>query len=173
MQEELCIRQRATVLCAERRAGLILVHCFPLFSITTLPQSPLPSHPHSWLPSTKPPYLGFLTLFCAPTFLPVSPHSSYIYACNTPIQLIIHACTAVTHDAITIVSRCWGSHLNQCRADLEHDTLATPRFRYRCSAMLTPKIKKTAVTLSDVHTKIRQIWRAIDVEQCGFNPCRC
>ena len=35
----------------------------------------------------------------------------------------------------------------------------------------TKKIKKTAVTFNHVH--IRQIWRTIDVEQCGFKPCRC
>ena len=52
-------------------------------------------------------------------------------------------------------------------------TLATPRFRYRCSAVLTLKMKKTAVTLSHVHTNIRHIWRTIDVERCGFKPCRC
>ena len=45
--------------------------------------------------------------------------------------------------------------------------LATPRFRYRCSAMLTLKIKKTAVTFGHVHTNVRQIWRIVDVEQCG------
>jgi len=26
---------------------------------------------------------------------------------------------------------------------------------------------------SHVHTNIRQIWRSIDVEQCGFKPRRC
>ena len=35
----------------------------------------------------------------------------------------------------------------------------------------TEKMKKTAVTFNHVH--IRQIWRTIDVEQCGFKPCRC
>ena len=52
--------------------------------------------------------------------------------------------------------------------------LAIPRFRYRCSAMLTLKIRKPhAVTLGHVHTNVRQIWRTIDDEQCGFKPCRC
>jgi len=41
---------------ALRRACLILIHRFPLSSITTLSQSPLPSRPQSWLPSTNPPY---------------------------------------------------------------------------------------------------------------------
>ena len=40
----------------------------------------------------------------------------------------------------------------------------------RCCAILTVKMKKTAVTFSHVHTNIRQIWRTIDVEQCGFKP---
>ena len=26
---------------------------------------------------------------------------------------------------------------------------------------------------SHVHANVRQIWRTIDVEQCGFKPCRC
>ena len=52
-------------------------------------------------------------------------------------------------------------------------TLATPRFRYRCSAMLTLKMKKTAVTLSYVHTNIRKIWQTSDVSNDGFKPCRC
>jgi len=68
------------------------------------------------------------------------------------------------HDAITIVSSAGGS-LNQYLADLEHDTLATPHFIYRCCAVLTLKMKKTAVTLSHVHLNIRQIWRAVDNEQ--------
>ena len=45
-----------------------------------------------------------------------------------------------------------GIRLNRCRADLEHDTLATPFFRYRCSAVLTLKTKKTAVTLSHIQS---------------------
>jgi len=34
-------------------------------------------------------------------------------------------------------SPCVSTRAPQCRADLEHDTLATLRFRYGCSAMLT------------------------------------
>jgi len=45
--------------------------------------------------------------------------------------IIIHAYTAATHGAIISVELLGGSRLNQCRADLEHDTLITPRFRYR------------------------------------------
>jgi len=44
-----------------------------------------------------------------------------------------------------------GQPFNQCQADLEHDTLATSRFRYRCSEMLILKMKKTAVTVTFIH----------------------
>ena len=44
-----------------------------LSSIATLPQSPLPSRPHSWLPSTNPPYftLASLHFLSSPYFLPL------------------------------------------------------------------------------------------------------
>ena len=66
----------------------------------TLPQSPLPSRPHSWLPSTNTPYfilasLNFLfPLFVSPSPFPSFPHVPLpslpippIYVYNMPIQL--------------------------------------------------------------------------------------
>ena len=43
----------------------------PLSSIATLPQSPLPSRPHSWLTSTNPPHFTLATLhfLFSPLFL--------------------------------------------------------------------------------------------------------
>ena len=113
-------------------------------------------------------YLGFLTLPFSPSFLPfpfpsspewewerggiLSPLSHSSYICLHSCYIGVH-CTISTYTGFA--------------------TLATPRFRYRCSAMLTLKMKKTTVTLSDVHTNIRQIWRTTNVEQCGFKPCQC
>ena len=73
----------------------------PLSSIATLPQSPLPSRPHSWLPSTNHPYstLAFLHFLSSrfssslfppsppPHFSPLSSLLLYIYAYNMPIVL--------------------------------------------------------------------------------------
>ena len=72
----------------------------PLSSITTLPQSPLTSRPHSCLPSINSLlYLGFLTLhfplfaplvfppYLPPPSFPFSP-TSPVSAYNIPIQLL-------------------------------------------------------------------------------------
>ena len=52
----------------------------PLSSITTLPQSPLPSRPHSWLPSTNPPYftLASVHFLSSPLFLPSFRASTFL-----------------------------------------------------------------------------------------------
>jgi len=72
----------------------------PLSSIATLPQSPLPSRPHSWLTSTNPLYFTLATLhflfsplFLSPFFFPLRRFSSPslpnpIYAYNMPLQLL-------------------------------------------------------------------------------------
>ena len=105
-------------------------------------------------------YLGFLTLPFSPSFFPPSHLPSPrlptppIYAYNMPIQLLYRPALHYVH----LYRLCY---------------LSNSRFRYRCSTMLTLKMKKTAVTLSHVHTNIEQIRRTIDVEQCGFEPCRC
>jgi len=69
----------------------------PLSSIATLPQSMLRSRPHSWLPSTNPPYftLASLHFLSFPSFYPLTfrsfppvffPLSLHSY--NTPTQLL-------------------------------------------------------------------------------------
>ena len=112
----------------------------PLSSTTTLPQSPLPSRRHSWLPSTNRPYFTLASLhFLSP--LPfVFPHSPppslsplfplLLYMptiCPYTCYVGLH-CTISTYTGFAI--------------------LATPRFRYRCSAMLTLKMKKIEETVT-------------------------
>ena len=82
--------------------------------ITTLiPRSPLSSRPHSWLPSTNPPYFTLASLhflspsssplsfpyFSAPPSFPLSTHSSYNmpiirpYSCYIGLYCTISSCT--------------------------------------------------------------------------------
>ena len=91
--------------------GLIMIHHFPLSSITVF-------HSHRFLPIPIRGYylqtlftLPWLPYISSPTPFSLLPPSSLptpaIYAYNMPIQLIIYAYTAATHDAITVVSSCW------------------------------------------------------------------
>jgi len=127
-----------------------------------------------------------LPVFSPPLFYPSAPPSSFplsptasIYVCcyiglystistytgfatrdDAYDVIIIDVYTAAMHDAIISVELLGGSSLKPTLSRLGtrvHNTLATPHFRYRCSAMLTLKTKKTAMTLSHVHSNIRQI----------------
>ena len=70
----------------------------PLSYVTTLPQSPLTSRPHSWLPSTNPPYFLYWFLytfslpFFSPSLFPPSPPTTFLplsrHSYNMPIQLL-------------------------------------------------------------------------------------
>jgi len=116
----------------------------PLSSVATLPQSLLPSRPHSWLPSTNLltlPWLSYtfspppsfspppFSLLTARTFLPpLSPLLLYMpiiypYSCYIGLQ-----CTISTYTGFA--------------------TIATPCFRFWCSAVLMLKMKKTTVTVT-------------------------
>ena len=180
-------------------ASLVLIHRFPLSLLFHNHRSlPVPICGYHLQTLLTLPWLPFFPSHY-PSFhhqhsFPPSPHSFYIcpYSCYTGLYCTIsrlycprqrlwrshnprlyswHAWH--NNNSVELLVASWGNLYHQCQAELEHDTLATPRFRYRCSAMLTLGMKKTTVTLSHIHTKIRQIWRTTDVEQCGFKPCRC
>ena len=136
----------------------------PLSSITTLPQitTPFPSCP-IYKPSLL--YLGFLTLpFSLHFFSSLFPPS--LHPPSFPLSPLLYMLVVCPYSCYI------GLHCTRSTST-GFATLATPRFRYRCSAMLTLKMKKTAVTLSYVHTNIRKIWQTSDVSNDGFKPCRC
>ena len=141
---------------------LILIHLFPLSlfcSHCSLPTPILSCHVEtlaSWRFLSRP----FITYLFPPS--PPPPSWPYLPLLYIPIickYSSIHAYAAAAHDAMISVKLLRGSRVNQCRADLEHDTPAIPRFRCSCSAIWHWR-----------WNPIRQIWRAIDVEQCGFKP---
>jgi len=131
------------------------------------PSSPLPfsilQHPH--LPSPSLPLLLYMPIICPYScyiglYSTISTYTGFATRDDAYDVIIIDVYTAAMHDAIISVELLGGSSHKPTLSRLGtrvHNTLATPHFRYRCSAMLTLKTKKTAMTLSHVHSNIRQI----------------
>ena len=130
------------------------------------PSSPLPfsilQHPH--LPSPSLPLLLYMSMICPYScyiglYSTISSYTGFATRDDAYDVIIIDVYTAAMHDAIISVELLGGSRLKPTLSRLGtrvRNTLAT-HFRYRCSAMLTLKTKKTAMTLSHVHSNIRQI----------------